>query len=82
MNTRVGSLSLSPVDLPNLGIELGSPTLQADSLQAELPGKPGRAVSLLEYLFAVCLLMMAAALALGETDHVGFMHHCTLIARL
>ena len=30
----------SPGDLPNLGIELGSPALQADSLPAELPGKP------------------------------------------
>ena len=29
----------SPADLPDLGIELGSPALQADSLPAELPGK-------------------------------------------
>ena len=29
-----------PGDLPNLGIKLGSPALQADSLPAELPGKP------------------------------------------
>ena len=29
----------SPGDLPNPGIELGSPVLQADSLPAELPGK-------------------------------------------
>ena len=29
-------------DLPDPGIELGSPTLQADSLPAELPGKPQR----------------------------------------
>ena len=28
------------MDLPNTGIELGSPALQADSLPAELPGKP------------------------------------------
>ena len=27
-------------DLPNPEIELGSPALQADSLPAELPGKP------------------------------------------
>ena len=27
-------------DLPNPGIELGFPALQADSLPAELPGKP------------------------------------------
>ena len=30
----------SPGDLPNPGIEPGSPTLQADSLPTELPGKP------------------------------------------
>ena len=30
----------SPEDLPNPGIELGSPALQADSLSAEPPGKP------------------------------------------
>ena len=29
-----------PGDLPNLGIEPRSPTLQADSLQSEPPGKP------------------------------------------
>ena len=29
----------SPVDLPNPGIELGSPALQADSLPTELSGK-------------------------------------------
>ena len=29
----------SPVDLPDPGIELGSPALQVDSLPAELPGK-------------------------------------------
>ena len=31
---------LSPVDLPNPGIELGSPALQADSLPTELSRKP------------------------------------------
>ena len=31
---------LSPEDLPNPGIKPGSPALQADSLLAELPGKP------------------------------------------
>ena len=30
----------SPGDLPDPGIELGSPTLQADSLSSEPPGKP------------------------------------------
>ena len=31
---------LSPGDLPNPGIKLGSPALQADSLPSEPPGKP------------------------------------------
>ena len=30
----------SPGDLPNPGIEPGSPALQADALPSELPGKP------------------------------------------
>ena len=38
-NTGVGSLSLSPGDLPNPGIEPRSPALQADSLPAEPPGE-------------------------------------------
>ena len=38
--TRVGSLSLPSGDLPDPGIELESPALQADSSPAELPGKP------------------------------------------
>ena len=29
----------SPAELPDLGIKLGSPALQADSLPSELPGK-------------------------------------------
>ena len=36
----------SPGDLPNPGIELGSPALQVDSLPAELPGKPDLHISL------------------------------------
>ena len=30
----------SPVDLPDTGIEPGSPTLEADTLTSEPPGKP------------------------------------------
>ena len=30
----------SPGDLPNPGIELGSPVFQADALTSEPPGKP------------------------------------------
>ena len=39
-NTGVGGLSLLQGNLPNPGIESRSPTLQADSLPAELPRKP------------------------------------------
>ena len=39
-NTGVGSISLLQGNLPNPGIESRSPTLQADSLPAEPPGKP------------------------------------------
>ena len=35
-----GQLFPSPGDLPNPGIELRSPALQADSLPTELSGKP------------------------------------------
>ena len=35
-----GSPFPSPGDLPNPGIEPGSPTLQADALLSEPPGKP------------------------------------------
>ena len=35
----------SPGDLVDPGIELGSPALQADSLPAEIPGKPPQTLS-------------------------------------
>ena len=38
-STGVGSLSLTSGDLPNPGIEPGSPALQDDSLPTELSGK-------------------------------------------
>ena len=39
-NTRVGCHFLLQGDLPNPGIEPGSPALQADSLLSEPPGRP------------------------------------------
>ena len=39
-NTGMGCHSLTPGDLPDPGIEPGSPTLQVDSLLPEPPGKP------------------------------------------
>ena len=38
--TGVGSLSLLRGELPDPGIQPGSPALQGDSLPDELPGKP------------------------------------------
>ena len=35
----------SPGDLPDPGIEPGSPALQADSLSSEPPGKPKRGIA-------------------------------------
>ena len=43
----------SPGDLPYPGIKLESPVLQADSLPAELPGKPNASICRLTvFLFA------------------------------
>ena len=39
-NTRVGSHFLLQGNLPNPGMELGSPALQANSLPYEPPGEP------------------------------------------
>ena len=39
-NTGGGQPFPSPGNLPNPGIEPGSPSLQADSLLSEPPGKP------------------------------------------
>ena len=51
----MGSLSLLQGNLPNTGIELRSPTLQADSLPAEPQGKPKNtgvdSLSLLQRIF-------------------------------
>ena len=44
-----GSPVLYPADLPNPGIEPGSPALQVDSLSAELPGKIQGAQKPLEF---------------------------------
>ena len=48
-----GSPIPSPGDLPNPGIEPESPALQADSLPAELPGKPTGAYMWVQMSFLV-----------------------------
>ena len=46
----------SPGDLPNPGIEPRSPSVQADALPAEPPGKPlTYAVKFKEYIICMCL---------------------------
>ncbi len=40
----------SPGDLPNPGIEPGSPALQADALPSEPPGKPTVGLMQLKYI--------------------------------
>ena len=54
-NTGVGSLALTPGDLPNSGIESRSPALQADSSPAEPQGKPKStgvgSLALLQWVF-------------------------------
>ena len=54
-NIGMHSLSLFQGNLPNPGIEPRSPTLQADSLPAEPPGKPKNtgvgSLSLLQGIF-------------------------------
>ena len=55
-NTGVGSLSPSPGDLPNPGIEPRSPALQSNSLKAEPLGKPkNTGVSSLSLLWGILL---------------------------
>ena len=56
----------SPGDLPNSGIEPGSPTLQADSLPSELPGKPMDKLNFLSisiFLTCVCVCVCVCVCA-------------------
>ena len=58
----------SPGDLPNSGIEPGSPTLQADSLPSELPGKPMDKLNFLSisiFLTYVCVCVCVCTHALS-----------------
>ena len=41
----------SPENLPDPGIEPGSPALQVDSLLSELPGKPHTTINILVHAF-------------------------------
>ena len=56
------------MDLPDAGIELGSPALQADSLPTELSGKPKVKITQSIFCLAVC-------------DHMDYTVHGILQAR-
>ena len=71
MNTGVGSLSLSPGNLPNLGIEPWSPALQADSLPAEPPGKPLKAIAPIHSPGAPQYGQQPAALLQDQTPEIS-----------
>ena len=57
---------LSPADLPNPGIKLGSPALQVDSLPAELPGKE---LVLFSWVLSKCFTAWH-----GDGNKVGWFH--------
>ena len=46
----------SPGDLPNLGIEPGSPALQADASSSEPPGKPIKGKRVAKYVHGASLV--------------------------
>ena len=49
----------SPGDLPDSGIEPGSPALQADSLQSEPPGKPSKAIYVIMKIIKFTMIMVS-----------------------
>ena len=64
----------SPGDLPDAGIELGSPALQVDSLPAEPQGKPRNtgvgSLSLLQQIFPTQVFLLLLLLLLSRFSHV------------
>ena len=65
----------APGDLPYPGIELGSHTLQADSLPAELPGEPSW--NLLKLKSAESMMLLYGSLSTSPSLHFQVMHsHC------
>ena len=71
------------MDLPNPGIELGSPELQMDSLPADLPGKPpGHATSLQKDLrIVLCITPQIKAKGL-DSGQIENLSHTTLLFEL
>ena len=71
---RSGEPFPSPGDLPNPGIEPGSPALQADSLPAELPGKP-------KYTGVGSLSLLQWILPTQESNR-GLLHYMQILYQL
>ena len=67
---------LSPEDLPDSGIEPGSPTLQAEALASEPPGKPSQPQYSLERLMWNLKLCPSVKC---EILHVALIFHSTLV---
>ena len=81
-NTGVGSLSILQGNLPDPGIQLGSPALQADSLLPELPGKPLVSVNSLKSF--LCLKSFSGfSLSSGgkkiKLVYIGYKTPCALL---
>ena len=68
----------SPGDLPHPGIQLGSPALQADSLQFEPPGKPNNCLSSVQSLSRVPLFVTPWTAACQASLSVINSHSCPL----
>ena len=58
----------SPGDLPDPGIEPGSPTLQADALPSEPPGKPNAASLVAQRLKCLPAIQETQVRSLGRED--------------
>ena len=71
----------SPGDLPNPGIEPGSPALQADALSSEPPGKPQpkQHRRVLFFFFTLFLALIICRLFKdGHSDSCGMTLHCII----
>ena len=66
----------SPGDLPDPGIKLGSPTLQADSLPSESPGKPIYVCICIKY---VCLSVCMAFWNIFHVATIQFSKYVTVM---
>ena len=82
-NTGVGSHFLLPGDLPNPGIEPGSPALQAHSLPSEPPEKPlgGFLVVQLVKNLPAMLEIWVQSLGWEDTLEKGMSIHSSILAQ-